>query len=462
MFAIDDEDPSEIVLVDVDDTVPVLHWVPGNAPILAVYVHDRTQFLENRITGEIVQLSQLENGSWSLRYHDGFGFLEGPGGTLEWVNNVFKETLWSVRGRMMVKTVGDDDTEEIVKWLSDLQRTRTFTYASWKSERGVKKMPRLAVLTIHAPRSGAVTFLDMKDLQRAAEFSAKFAASYEWCPKMVDSWRLFLEGVGIAPNHFLKPFAGDRVVDLRVQSWHCSVVAAMGVFVYCASHMKQNPDRSSSKAVLAGLIKHFLPSDFQVLLPRYDVMVDNLNANQAQQDLVTLEIVGLKVSSCQCLPWAIGLTLCDFMLEIMTRGTDSHHRTGFWSGVLQCIELLARDATWPSDPLSCLTPAGSVRRADRRVRHAMMELPLAEGRNPHKPSALARRLGLDVPVHKAWVDKAYCRQYITALDASLSDSLSFGLTFDKGRRTGKDWMRGVVMGFEQNSVGHLPFIVPWL
>ena len=45
---------------------------------------------------------------------------------------------------------------------------------------------------------------------------------------------------------------------------------------------------------------------------------------------------------------------------------------------------------------------------------------------------------------------------------SFAGALNRGMCFDKGRRARRDWLRGVVMGFESHCVGHTPMIDPWL
>ena len=67
---------------------------------------------------------------------------------------------------------------------------------------------------------------------------------------------------------------------------------------------------------------------------------------------------------------------------------------------------------------------------------------------------------MSVPDHRAWVDSTYCRRYLVANRLGFKDDMSYGLTFDKGRRSGKDWLRGSIMGFEsKNSVVLTPLVI---
>ena len=117
---------------------------------------------------------------------------------------------------------------------------------------------------------------------------------------------------------------------------------------------------------------------------------------------------------------------------------------------------------WPTDPLLGLCPLDARKRVDKRVRLAIGELPSNVSRNAYRASTLARRLGLNVPLHRTWCDNSFCRRYVLALRMGFEHTLSFGLMFDKGRRSGNDWIRGNVMGYETFNYVHLPPIVALL
>ena len=62
-----------------------------------------------------------------------------------------------------------------------------------------------------------------------------------------------------------------------------------------------------------------------------------------------------------------------------------------------------------------------------------------------------------MPTHKAWVDAAYVRRYAIAMRYAFEGGMSYSLTWDKGRRVGKDWLRGHIL--TPHAQGILPPLV---
>jgi hypothetical protein len=104
---------------------------------------------------------------------------------------------------------------------------------------------------------------------------------------------------------------------------------------------------------------------------------------------------------------------------------------------------------WTGDPLAAAlsTGVGSKRkRADPLLRMRVMSMETTRHEpdkyvscNSHVVSRLTQNVGLQVPVHKQWVESMHMRKYFLAVRRCTADEESFAITTDKKRFAGKEW-----------------------
>ena len=437
---------------------PTHHHAPGTTSVLSLCTRDRTQFLENRITGELVLINLEERMQpWSLDYHDGFGFITREGSAPRWANNIFRMTVWDVNGLMLVKTVMDDGSQ-INEWLHDARKKCKTLFTAWAAEFPIKAIKDLEVLQFRHPRDGASFFVNMKQLQEHAEFETKFARHANWFVQMKPTWLGKLEMAGCSAEHFYVPVRGNTVADVRLDSAHASIAAAIVVFMNGYVHTKKVADRQACRRAVLALINHFCGNSFEFLV---DV---NLRDGVRFSDTVhTGELVKVEDGKLTVCPrdWQcnVGQSFFDFVYVARLHPNTGYLYSQLVNGLGHIIEQKSRHRTLCDDPLKHLSAGG--RPSSRTLRSALAALSPTDARNASAASRVLRRCGFAATTHKAWVDDAYVRRYLFSSRFNLGDGLSYGVTLDKGRRVGKDWLRGTLMSYEKATVSVLAPMAPF-
>jgi hypothetical protein len=98
-------------------------------------------------------------------------------------------------------------------------------------------------------------------------------------------------------------------------------------------------------------------------------------------------------------------------------------------------------------------PVRKGRRADRALRDEIAELTgKGSARNAFRTSTVAKKLGLSVAHHKSWVDEGAQRKYLLACRRVFTDCISFGMTPDKARFAGRDWLGSSLFSPEVDQI----------
>ena len=430
---------------------PVPHFTTGLAPLVSVYKLNGEQHLEHRMTGEVVNLKTQDD---KLCNHGGFGFLKGTNSNCQWVNDIFKKSLWKIDGELAVKMPGHGGEGEVVQWLTEVRTNHEYTYASWEAcSASPCKVGRLQVITYEVQRSGATVFLKIADLQRAAQFKTKFPASPEWVAKSMYRWTQWADAVSIPRDHIVRPCdLADG--NARVEKPHMTIATTLLIFSKGAGIMREYDDRVKCMQVVRSTAANFIGKDFEIHLQRGI-------GNVPVEGGVPFRVRDLHVEACDgCLRELVGRPFEGALLSFLNVGKFLPYAPQLFQQLHILAEAANRILQWPSDPLLCLTPLGARSRCDRRIRTAVSLIPSSTARNAFRCGAIARRLNLDVPMHKSWVDNAYVKRYIMAFRKASEPALSIGLQFDKGRRSGADQMRGKYMSYEGRIFGHLMPLAP--
>jgi hypothetical protein len=448
------EPPDAAIVVATDSSVlycPVQHLPRGRDPLVILTKVGNKQILEHRLTGEVVELAPGHAGStWVLERGDcGFAFISNEFAPARWVNDILAKSVWLADGDLIVKTSVADSPCEIVEYFKDVSKLCKLSYASWPGGDGQFVMPLIAIVAFDVPRDGATTFLNLKHIQDSANFKAKYPRSTQWFNKQRSAWLEMFERCGMSPLHLYKPVAGDTVDAVRLDNYHCSVAAAIAILAYSSRKMQDVGDRHACLSLSLGIIANLIGTSFELQVD--DSRFEIVKHGNVVQSTHTIKVSNLVVEICtiHAFGGCVGLRIDNFLQNVL----DMHPRfcSQVFTSLGRLAEIAARETDWPSDPLVCLTTCGHRRPSTRHLRLVMNEMPTKHARNAYRGCATLKRVGLNVPLHRAWADAAYARRYIVAMQYAMSTPLSYGLTFDKGRRTGKDWLRGVVVAFENKT-----------
>ena len=440
----------EEAVVEVDrDPEPVRHFTEGLAPMVIVYKLNNEQILEHRVTGEVVNLKTQDQ---TLCNHGGFGFLKGPTNARRWVNDIFKKTLWKIDGEHAVKMAGHGGEGEVVQWLTELRTNHEYSYASWEAcSSSPRKVGRLQIITYEVERSGATVFLKIADLQQAAQFKTKFAASPEWVAWSIDSWGTWADTVSIPRDHIVRS-CDVQDGNARVAKAHMTIAATLLTFAKQSGILREYDDRVKCMQVVRSIVANFIGKDFEIHLQRGIGHVPVVGG-------VAFRVRDLQVEACDGeLRELVGRPFERTLISFLNNGKFLPYAPQ----VFQQLNILAeanRLLVWPSDPLLCLTPLGCRRRRYRRTRTAEGLIPSSTACNAERCAAIARSLDLDVSMLKSWVDND-AKRYIMSFRKASEPALSIGLQFDKGRTSGRNKMRGKYMGYEWRIFGHVTPLAP--
>ena len=214
--------------------------------------------------------------------------------------------------------------------------------------------------------------------------------------------------------------------------------------------MKYKYDRDQCRFLLIGFLKHFMThgtfhvAENQIGTPISDV-VDGTLLHVTPQDLTVI----VEGTDNPLLKRCHGLKLIDALYFAYKQRKKSAWLLSQLT--LLCFHNIQRhseDFEWPANPLHCLTRNGSRRRrANQHVRQILGSLPMHITRNQRRSGKLLAVLGFNYH-HRTWADVAFCRSYILASRQQLSSGRSYGITADKSRGNGKDYLATAFMARE--------------
>lgn len=446
--------------MDVDaEPTPVSHFSQGLPPVIRLYSFGGRQRLEHLISGEVVVL-EPPDAKWVLEHSNGFGFLKAHGRDSVWVDSLLQTTVWNHNGSVYLETESADGADATCVWLSDVVAKFVSHYSSWPAtvNGDVSRVGRLEYIRLSVPRDGVKTLFNLKDVQFAAEFETPFCASSRWFMNMQRAWETLLSAVGVPPSHLMRPTSGTGVGSLRVHAWHGSATALILILLKCIVDGKSDNDKIRCRRLLFGFLCNFLPPASDFLVAEYEPATP-----QTPPCYGVRLVVHNFVITCDNVDTPALRRIDNFRLDKALEVAFSNRVRCGWLlsslvvRVSDLVDLHLEDHAWPSDPLKCLTDAGKCKRLDRQIRQVVGELPMAVVRNQHRAFKLMKALGL-AGIHHTWVDAAYMRRYLVALRQGMP-SLSYAITADKSRGSGKDWLSGCIIGCESKLCGWMQPVV---
>lgn len=393
----------------------VKHRPHGECPLVRLVALPEGAAIEHSITGEVVNLPSLPDGRrWSFSFHDGWGFVQsGAGHESKWVNTLMSKSLWSVEGKLFVRTrsrsAGGQEVTT-VEWLHELLEKHEVMYASWPAEAGVASLSKAKLVEVRAPRHGAKLFVALRDVQVAMAFQTAWCASSRWIAKQMPVWVADFEFLGIPGDHIFRPPLAAGETSLQMHEFMVSCAGLLSILCRCSKELRNDLDKDFSVAMLAGFLKHGVVDlgatvmDLQCAPETVTISIQYDGAVTFAADLGTVA-AGLH-----------GARLHDFLLGVWRHRMTL--RKEFVSEVFGALGALLdrgmREHEWTNDPLLVLQQQGAQvrRRADRNLRVALMELPGDIARRPSRATKLAWRMKLECPAGQAWHDAMYMRRYV--------------------------------------------------
>ena len=400
--------PVAVVPPDVTQHIPVKHHVPGSDSLISLTTVNGRQVLQHLMTGEAVELPQDEHGLWKLKTTQGFGYLSCSGDEDAWVSGLLEFSVWSVEGRLLVKT--ETDNGQIAFWYDEMQEKKNTSYASWKASHDYNKpVAHLDVVEFSKPRDGASVFLNLSNLQTSSDFITKFTRSAQWISRIKPKWLEDFADCGLSADHLYRPVVGSTAAGVRLDHHHASVVGVLVIFALSNQNIKTPQDRQACAAIFKGVLENFIGNSFEIPLSDY---AEGDDPTTSSYDLAYLKVENWKIQKLNR-HWEVH-TGDDFFVffQFILSLRGPARKQFLCKGLLRLAEASAQLMSWPKDPLLCLSGNAGKRAATRHLRAAMLELSVTDSRNAHRTSKLLKRCGFSVPTHKNWADSAYCKKYI--------------------------------------------------
>ena len=278
-----------------------------------------------------------------------------------------------------------------------------------------------------------------------------------------DAWCKVLADHGIPPSHLWRPVGFEATTTVATMyPWHCSPVALLLILGHCSVNMKDPCDRSKCLDQLRGLAR--VISDGAVLLIHDQERMEGVGEDRVlvreccHATLNHGRIYFEPESAHDDFPARLR-SLHGMPFEACIRHTHSCQDITLRRHLVKALgielERFFKEMLFTQNPLDCLDVTVDSMRAARNmhIRQALVELPMQESRNAFRASSMLRRVGLKVPLHRAWVDIAYMRRYWFACRFHFNDGLSYSYNSDKSRKGGKDWLVGTVREYECGVIG---------
>ena len=299
-------------------------------------------------------------------------------------------------------------------------------------------------------------YFNLRDLQTGCDFKTKFCASAEWFRKMEKTWLEVFDGVGIPPSHLYRPVHGHEIGDVRLDNHFASVAATMVILLHGSESIREKADKVSCVNVLTGCLHQFGAGNLSF-------QVDENILPNAEWSFDSGYVVRLVENRIICEQLHLNMPVVDALLQSWKRrDKDPWRIRALLCGIAHAVDRNLVCDRWSSDASVCLHAKGFKRqRTVRHLRQVLAEVPLTVARNENKLAKAGRKMGLKLPSHRSWVDISWVRRYIIASRYRTrgTGALSFGICLDKGRRTGRDWLRGAFYTYESRAAGMLTPVV---
>ena len=391
---------------------------------------------------------------WELKTHDGYCYLlRGPEDPI-WVRDLFTKSVWRCGTKLVVKQATPGGGE-ILEWFEDIKKKCNIKYASWHATGNHQKMDMLEVVNFAAPRAGSSMFLNLRNIQDACEFTKKFPGSSQWPSQSRVNWERHFERGGLSAQHLYKPVRGEGVADIRLSNWHVSVPAALIVCTHGYHLLQLVSDKGKCHDMFNGVLEYFIGSSFDL---RIDMSKNDIT--DANSEITTGETWKVRDFICTEVaswPHFKRQPFQELFAHMQLFETLGYVFSQMVCGLNRLAEHKGGDITATSDPLVLLGSRKN-RPSTRHIRAAMSEHTPC-WRNAHRGSLALKRGGLAALSHKSWVDSAYCRRYVVSMRQRFTSTISFAACFDKGRRSGRDWLRGSLLDYNTRTIAVLSPVV---
>ena len=440
----------------------VPHFHGACSPLVRLFEVGGAQRLEHVITGENVLVQRTASGNpWTLEADGEWGKLTAPDVPAVWVNDILNSTLWRYGGNLYVETRADRMSTEAVSkvWLSDLRHEHDREYASWRGAPEYPTMTRLELLRLHIPRDSATVFFNVRDVQSCLQLVARYGGKAAWIAKSTSAWSRVLEANCVPISHLYNPSTGGSATTLRRDETFASAYALPLILAYGANAMHDQGDRQSCRDCLQGIVKN-LSGVFSFHVKLRDFMGAMEVATCGAQVTFFDGVVRVDRTHDRLLNSIEGKPIAVALVDLFAKkAAASWLFAALVGGLARAIEHHLEGHRWPTDPLTCLTQAGTVRRVNRHVKQALIDLPITVVRNSYRAAAFGKKLGLPFGCHASWMDKQYMKRYYWAFRETVN-GLSWSYTCDKSRGSGRDWLVGTAGTYESKRFGWCQPVVP--
>ena len=438
-----------------DEPVPLphVHRGPGLWRLVRLFWYRGEQILQHSVTGERCILPSAA-GPWRLFSEGEWCYVKDSQGRVEYVTDLLSSSVWQHEGELYIQSINLHGVV-VTTWVSEAISKHSRHYASWRANKIDVSVPRLAHNIYEVPRDGARVFIDVADAQAVLGFCTKYAASREWLDKASKTWLRKAADFDIPASHFIHPLF-DGGGPLGVGKMHVSSKAMVWILLHGSVTMKDQYDRGRCLRFLRSFLNRFVPS-LDVTFVEGEMTFNGDPINEASGYRFTHD--GDKFAAAEGFPPPCLRLLHGHDLTGAVERAWALRERNAWvivqllGAIGLAVDTQLSESRWPTDPLKCLTSRGGLRPLCLHSKAALANLPMAVARNTYRANKIMKVLGFKAATHNHLVDHAWCRRYVYASRKNNHEATSWGISNDKSRGSGKDWLRGVILPYESGVPG---------